>query len=64
MDGQWSDSQPWSDCSVACGPGSITRNRTCTNPPAQAGGKECQGLSEETKPCPVITPCPSKINVA
>ena len=46
---EWSESE----CSVTCGEGIKTRTRTCTNPPASNGGKDCSelGPAEDTVPC-------------
>eukprot|EP00121_Abeoforma_whisleri_P006214 Awhi_evm1s5646 len=46
IDGKWSE---WSSgpCSVSCGGGSLTRERTCTNPAPANGGKQCAGESSE-----------------
>ena len=57
VDGNWSDWNDWSDCPVTCGGGVQERSRTCTNPPAQFGGKPCPGVSEETRACNE-DPCP------
>ena len=60
VDGNWSDWNDWSDCPVTCGGGVQERSRTCTNPPAQFGGKPCPGESEETRACNE-DPCPSTL---
>ncbi|XP_022779250.1 collagen alpha-1(I) chain-like [Stylophora pistillata] len=57
IDGNWSDWKDWSDCPVTCGGGVQNRFRTCTNPPAQFGGKTCPGESDETRSCNEIL-CP------
>ena len=62
VDGGWSE---WSDseCSVTCGDGTITRERTCTNPEPEHEGAVCDGepsasLSCNIKECPSqFTPC-------
>jgi len=41
VDGQWSSWSVWSTCSRSCGDGWAVRNRTCSNPPAQNGGADC-----------------------
>lgn len=51
IDGGWSDWGDFGDCSVSCGDGVVTRNRTCTNPAPANGGADCAGLSEETQAC-------------
>ncbi|XP_078498867.1 hemicentin-1 [Lissotriton helveticus] len=58
VDGAWSDWSPWEECSRTCGQGNQTRTRTCSNPPAQYGGKPCDGNAMEVimcnaRPCPV-----------
>ncbi|CAH3133298.1 unnamed protein product [Pocillopora meandrina] len=52
---EWSESE----CSVTCGEGIKTRTRTCTNPPASNGGKDCSelGPAEDTVPC-IQEKCP------
>jgi hypothetical protein len=44
VNGNYSDWGEWSSCSVTCGGGTRTRNRTCTNPIPQENGKNCSGL--------------------
>ncbi|CAM9592142.1 unnamed protein product [Lampetra fluviatilis] len=58
VDGGWSDWSPWEECSRSCGQGNRTRTRTCGNPPAQHGGRACEGRPLErilcnARPCPV-----------
>jgi hypothetical protein len=50
IDGGWSE---WScgECSVPCGSGTKTCNRTCTNPAPDNGGKNCDGLSYGEQVC-------------
>ncbi|XP_063400323.1 A disintegrin and metalloproteinase with thrombospondin motifs adt-1-like isoform X2 [Mytilus trossulus] len=57
--GNWS---PWTSCTVPCGGGSQSRDRsrTCSNPEPKYGGNQCVGSSSETaslscnlSPCPV-----------
>ncbi|XP_031561120.1 A disintegrin and metalloproteinase with thrombospondin motifs adt-1-like isoform X2 [Actinia tenebrosa] len=50
-DGQWSEWNPWSSCSVTCGGGFKKRTRTCTNPAPTKEGKPCVGVSSETSNC-------------
>lgn len=47
VDGNWSDWTSWS----ACSGGTITRTRSCTNPPPSGGGADCTGNSFESGPC-------------
>jgi len=51
IDGGFSDWSEWSACSLPCGGGTRKRVRTCTNPPQQYGGKDCQGLREMFETC-------------
>ncbi|KAL9955603.1 hypothetical protein ACROYT_G036947 [Oculina patagonica] len=53
----WSD---WGPCSVTCGGGTHKRVRTCTNPPPQNGGKDCEGLKEMSQKCS-SNECPTAI---
>ncbi|CAC5418366.1 Adhesion G protein-coupled receptor B2,Coadhesin,Thrombospondin-1,Adhesion G protein-coupled receptor B1,Mucin-like protein,Hemicentin-1,Adhesion G protein-coupled receptor B3,Thrombospondin-2 [Mytilus coruscus] len=51
VDGNWSEWSEWEDCSVTCGGGLKTRNRTCTNPASKYGGKDCSGNSTNISNC-------------
>ena len=51
MDGDWADFGNWSECSVPCGGGTVTRTRTCTNPSPAYGGADCVGEKNETRTC-------------
>ncbi|KAJ8376139.1 hypothetical protein SKAU_G00067190 [Synaphobranchus kaupii] len=58
VDGNWSEWTGWEECSRTCGQGNRTRVRTCSSPPAQHGGRPCEGKAVEAimcsvKPCPV-----------
>ncbi|XP_057304151.1 uncharacterized protein LOC130641387 isoform X2 [Hydractinia symbiolongicarpus] len=59
--GNYSEWSKWGNCSVACGQGSQTRYRTCTNPTPAFGGRTCLeqnlGEAEETSICNK-DPCP------
>ena len=57
VDGGFTDWSNWTVCSVTCGGGNQTRNRTCSNPEPQNGGKDCVGDFEETQSCNTDT-CP------
>ncbi|XP_078573393.1 von Willebrand factor D and EGF domain-containing protein-like [Branchiostoma floridae x Branchiostoma japonicum] len=58
VDGGWTEWNPWSACSVTCGVGEQTRDRTCTNPEPANGGADCDGLAQETQACDTGVPCP------
>ncbi|XP_053389101.1 uncharacterized protein LOC128552113 isoform X2 [Mercenaria mercenaria] len=51
VDGNWSDWSRWSKCSVTCGVGVRSRNRSCDNPPKDKYGKLCQGSYTESSDC-------------
>ncbi|XP_021353549.1 coadhesin-like isoform X2 [Mizuhopecten yessoensis] len=64
IDGGWTEFEEWipTTCSLSCGEGqrSLSRSRTCTNPPPQYDGKACEGFDSETNtetcnsnPCPI-----------
>lgn len=53
IDGQWSTWSEWSECSRSCGGGVITRERECSRPLPQYGGKTCEGESQIYKMCNV-----------
>ncbi|XP_017573536.2 hemicentin-1 isoform X3 [Pygocentrus nattereri] len=57
VDGQWSEWSDWEECSRTCGQGNRTRIRTCSKPPAQHGGRACEGRAVEVIMCS-IRPCP------
>ncbi|XP_074524022.1 hemicentin-1 [Halichoeres trimaculatus] len=57
VDGNWSEWSLWEECSRTCGQGNRTRVRTCSNPPAQHGGRLCEGKAVEVIMCSV-RPCP------
>ncbi|TKS74334.1 Hemicentin-1 Fibulin-6 [Collichthys lucidus] len=57
VDGNWSEWSLWEECSRTCGQGNRTRVRTCSNPPAQHGGRPCEGEAVEVIMCSV-RPCP------
>ena len=51
LDGQWSDWDSWSACTVTCGNGTKLRSRRCDDPEPLNGGRNCTGKSEETAEC-------------
>ncbi|KAK7481052.1 hypothetical protein BaRGS_00027688, partial [Batillaria attramentaria] len=64
VDGGWSayEVENVGDCSVTCGGGqqNVTSRRTCSNPPPEFGGRDCDGEDTQidtqscnTNPCPV-----------
>ncbi|XP_060604229.1 A disintegrin and metalloproteinase with thrombospondin motifs 18-like isoform X2 [Ruditapes philippinarum] len=57
IDGGWSSWSEWSECSRTCGGGVITRERECSRPLPQYGGKACLGEDKVFKMCNVID-CP------
>ncbi|XP_040215726.1 hemicentin-1 isoform X1 [Rana temporaria] len=56
-DASWLDWSPWEECSKTCGSGKQTRTRICNIPPAQEGGKTCDGKAIDTKVCNIKS-CP------
>ena len=57
LDGHWATWSHWSICSRTCADGTRSRNRTCSSPFPQFGGKTCSGQGTEIKPCNVAL-CP------
>ncbi|XP_034035488.1 hemicentin-1 [Thalassophryne amazonica] len=53
VDGRWSEWSLWEQCSRTCGEGNRTRVRTCINPPALHGGRQCEGKAVEIIMCSV-----------
>lgn len=51
VDGRWSSWGRWSACSKSCDKGEQRRVRTCTDPPASSGGRECSGERFQTNVC-------------
>ncbi|XP_078373724.1 SCO-spondin-like isoform X1 [Oculina patagonica] len=51
VDGSWSPWGQYSQCTKSCGGGSQYRTRTCNNPAPSGGGKQCPGLSQQSKHC-------------
>ena len=56
-DGSWSNWGAWETCSVTCGQGEKTRNRTCDNPTPSNGGQPCDGNSTDMASCS-LSSCP------
>lgn len=59
VDGNWSEWSLWEECSRNCGQGNRTRIRTCSDPPAQHGGRTCEGKAVEVIMCS-LRPCPGE----
>ncbi|XP_020620995.1 cartilage matrix protein-like [Orbicella faveolata] len=57
VDGGFSGWSFWSDCSLTCGGGVQTRTRTCTYPPPQGYGEDCDGPLQDDQACNK-SPCP------
>ncbi|KAI4898140.1 hypothetical protein NFI96_015403, partial [Prochilodus magdalenae] len=51
VDGQWAEWSEWSECDATCSGGLRMRSRSCSNPPAKNGGKECEGMTMQTQSC-------------
>ena len=49
VDCEWENWSVWSDCTKSCDGGTETRTRGKV--PAQHGGAECEGASEQTRDC-------------
>ncbi|XP_066901270.1 uncharacterized protein [Halyomorpha halys] len=56
VDGEWSEWEPWSQCSSACGVGVETRSRACSSPPVSGGGNTCFGPYTWIRHC-YLGPC-------
>ncbi|XP_055461492.1 SCO-spondin [Psammomys obesus] len=68
--GAWAEWGPWEPCSVSCGGGHQSRQRSCVDPPPKNGGDPCPGPSHERVPCslqlcPGDTDCePGRVHVS
>ena len=62
VDGGWTDWSVWGPCSNVCGPGNMTRDRSCTNPVPQNNGTDCTGVDTETVIC--TGPCSGRLKVS
>ncbi|KAL9959839.1 hypothetical protein ACROYT_G033197 [Oculina patagonica] len=51
VDAGWNQWSQWSLCSLTCGGGMRSHNRTCTNPSPQHGGRTCTGNGFEQQMC-------------
>nr|QNH72425.1 toxin candidate TRINITY_DN36852_c0_g2_i2 [Pachycerianthus maua] len=51
VDGHWGKWSPWSSCSLTCGNGVKTRQRSCDNPEPANGGADCSGSATESSIC-------------
>ncbi|KAJ7382182.1 hypothetical protein OS493_036615 [Desmophyllum pertusum] len=51
VDGGYTAWSEYSPCSVTCGKGTMSRTRSCTNPPPSNGGKPCAEPASETAEC-------------
>uniref|UniRef100_UPI004038E811 SCO-spondin-like n=1 Tax=Callospermophilus lateralis TaxID=76772 RepID=UPI004038E811 len=54
--GAWAEWETWGPCSVSCGGGHQSRQRSCMDPPPKNGGAPCPGASRERAPCG-LQPC-------
>lgn len=54
--GGWSAWSDWTNCSTTCSYGQKSRNRTCTNPTPEHGGRNCSEAALEKMVC-VNKPC-------
>lgn len=51
INGGFTEWSGFGECTVSCGGGLKTRERECTNPKPQYGGKACVGAIEDTEKC-------------
>ncbi|KAJ7389348.1 hypothetical protein OS493_032205 [Desmophyllum pertusum] len=49
--GGWSKWGNWTECSVTCGAGVMSRGRYCDNPVPAYGGRRCEGSNNDSKSC-------------
>lgn len=55
VDGGYSAFGAWSTCpTMNCGGSMQTRTRLCNSPAPANGGKQCEGVSSETRACPIL----------
>ena len=57
--GDYSDWSSWSECTVTCGNGHVTRTRSCDNPVPSDDGRNCSSMGPdvETQNC-TMPSCP------
>ncbi|XP_069129224.1 properdin-like [Argopecten irradians] len=58
IDGQWSQWNDWSSCSVSCENGTRKRSRLCNNPAPAYNGIFCRGDQYDSEHCTYGTICP------
>ena len=63
VNGNFSEWSEWSNCSKICGIGRQNRYRSCTSPPPQGEGENCNGNLTETRSCNITLFCPGKANI-
>ena len=51
VDGGWSDWGNWTECSVTCGIGVMSRERKCDSPAPVGDGRPCEGTRFDVKSC-------------
>ncbi|XP_033107998.1 uncharacterized protein LOC117109720 [Anneissia japonica] len=51
VNGNWANWNEWRPCSVKCGEGITSRDRTCTNPAPIGSGSVCDGYGTESRHC-------------
>ena len=61
VNGGWGSWSSWSSCSVTCGGGQRTRQRSCNNPAPSGGGSECSGRNSRQQTCNTAD-CPGEIS--
>ncbi|XP_071958715.1 coadhesin-like isoform X2 [Antedon mediterranea] len=61
--GNWAQWTTWTPCSVSCGFGNQTRERTCTDPTPSGGGNDCPNIDDlesnrQHQTCMDLLECP------
>ena len=51
VNGRWSKWNAWSSCTKPCEGGTQRRERTCTRPSPEHGGKKCRGEDSKMRDC-------------